>query len=497
MTANPTLDERVVLGACLQDRAALELAARQLTPAHFARDSYGVIFATCCELLRRETPVNLYSVGQALHDRGELRQAGGAVQLAVLVDDLQELTRDDTTPALVGHAVGRVVEAFEKRRMTAFLRAAEARVKSNGVSLNTLRGELRRDLDELLGTVDASADRSIGAEDFHSDPPRLEWDIERVRVRGDHGWTGGAPKAMKGLVSLEEARACSTGTAFLGHFTTHKQRVLYVSEEDRQTRLHRRWNETVTGRPPKEIPGSTDLRFLIKAGVRLDDQEGIDILRRHLERHRPGIVILEHFDRLHCKSENKAEDVRPLLRTLDDLHREFGCVFRVQKHHRKEAQGQSKRKGEMLAGSVAQHGWGESSVYLTLVRRGLSIVEVEAKDGDTAGRFLVEYQQGRLVYAGEATAEAAASRREQRRGRVLEAVEQRPGATVEELATSLVVSVKTVRRYLKELEGCGEVVGQQEGSKHPLRFWPKSTGAQAPEGGQLSFCPRSGTAVHP
>jgi hypothetical protein len=45
-------------------------------------------------------------------------------------------------------------------------------------------------------------DQSIGAEAFLELPPSLEWDIERVRITGDHGWTGGAPKSMKGLVSL-------------------------------------------------------------------------------------------------------------------------------------------------------------------------------------------------------------------------------------------------------------------------------------------------------
>ncbi len=295
------------------------------------------------------------------------------------------------------------------------------------------------------------------------------------------------------MLSLEEARACATGTLFLGHFPTQKQRVLYVSEEDRQDRLHRRYHAAVKGRPPDEVPGPEALRFLIKAGVRLDLESGRQLLRRHIELHRPDVVFLEHFDRLHAVNPNKPEEIKPLLNFLDDLHREFGCVFRVQKHNRKEAAGQSRRKGEMLAGTIAQHGWGESSIYLTLVRRGIALVEVEAKDGDTAARFRVQYQDGRMVYGGEANSGDRMGRSGANQGRVLRAVADQPGASVEELAKAVDMSDKTIRRHLKRLEEAGEVVGHQESSKQPRRYWPNSAEAQENMLGQQPDCPSDRT----
>ncbi|MFI5341060.1 MAG: hypothetical protein ACHQ7N_14640 [Candidatus Methylomirabilales bacterium] len=84
----------------------------------------------------------------------------------------------------------------------------------------------------------------------------------------------------------------------------------------------------------------------------------------------------------------------------------------------------------------------------------------------------------------EAAAEGKATRREQAIARVLVAVQHHPGAAVLELADTLKVCDKTVRRHLKALERSGDVVGQQESSKHPRRFWPKPAEGQGAVAGQ-------------
>jgi uncharacterized membrane protein len=226
----------------------------------------------------------------------------------------------------------------------------------------------------------------------------------------------------------------------------------------------------VKDRPAGEVPTSNDLRFLVKRGVRLDTPEGRHILRQHIARFQPGVVILEHFGKLHAKAEKDEDQVKPLLDVLDDMQREYGCAFRVQKHNRKEAQGQSKRKGEMLAGSIALFGWGESSVYLTLVKKGEAILHTEAKDGDTAPAFVVRYHKGRLVYAGEASPSGKA---EQNRQAVLEAITEHPGGIREELRQGLSMSDSGLRRILADLVKSGKVNGAKSEKYHdPLRYWP-------------------------
>lgn len=338
-------------------------------------------------------------------------------------------------------------------------------------------------------------DLTIGADAFLAAPPPLTWDVESVRVQGDHGWTGGAPKSMKGLISLEEARAQATGTLFLNKFSTRRARVLYASEEDRRERLHRRYHAMLAGRVPEETPGPDDLRFLIKAGVRLDTKAGVKILRDAIARHRSEVVILEHFDKLHAKDPNKPEQMKPLLDALDRIHQDLGCVFRVQKHNKKTQPGQGKRTGEMLAGTIALFGWGESSMYLTLLRKGLAMVECEAKDGDTAGRFLVQYEAGRLVYAGDVGASHhQTALRDQNRTKVLDAVLGTPGITVADVVGIVKkdgkgMSEKTIRGHLESLETEGKLL-RRKGSFHsPDTFWPKSAENNSEEPGSMALFP--------
>lgn len=452
-----------VVGACLLDRTALEKAAAIVTPRDFYLERHRLIFEVILALRRAEIVPDLVTVTDELRKRGHLQAVGGPAVLADL------LLAVPTAANVTSHAG--IVKDYARRRTLVenCLRAAErASVNGHGPAedLEAIIGELEGAL-LTIAEVPQVQDQTRGVDAFLSSPPELAWDVERVRLQGDHGWTGGAPKAMKGLLSLEEARACATGTPFLGHFPARKATVLYVSEEDRIERLHRRVHAMLAGRPPEEIPGPEDLRFLIKAGVRLDTPDGIGILRAALERRRPEIVFLEHFDKLHSRDSNKAPEVKPLLDELDKLHVAFGCTFRVQKHHRKEAAGQSRRPGEMLSGSVALFGWGESSVYLTLVRKGVAKVEVEAKDGDTVGRFLVEYQDGRIVYGGEVKTD----RKEQARALALEFLEQSPGATTEAVAEALKVSPRTAKTRLYELEKARLVEGKQEHSKAPKHWW--------------------------
>lgn len=380
--------------------------------------------------------------------------------------------RNDTLTSLAGSMRRRGLDAEEifaallkvnERRCRPPLPEGEVQEIATSVSRYEPADDATKDASPVI-------DATVGVDAFLLAPPILEMDVEGLRVRGDHGWTVAAPKAMKGLVSLEEARACSTGTPCFGHFATRKSRVLYVSEEDRRERLHRRVHAMLAGRPQEEIPGAEDLRFLVKAGVRLDTKQGREILCAHLARWKPDLVFLEHFDKLHSRDANKAADVKPLLDVLDQLHAEFRCTFRIQKHTRKEAAGQSRRKGEMIAGTVAQFGWGESNVYLTLLKRGLAQVETEAKDGDTAPRFLVKYDAGRLVYAGD----VQVNRREEMRQKALEAIESNPGMSTADVAKALGVTDRTAGTHLRALEAEELVVGKQDSSRQPKYWWLKS-----------------------
>ncbi len=464
-----------LLGTILQPQFSLDLeyAARALRPEHFYDAANRTIFSACLELRAQGTPADPRSLRVLLDERhllAALDTKGGSEYLLRLVDGV-------ATGAQIPYYCRVIRKKAKARRAIDIVSRFTAQAGANGCNLDVLYSRLLDELEELHAAGDGpseAGDLTCGADAFLGDPPPLQWDVASVRVQGDHGWTGGAPKSMKGYISLEEARANATGTLFLGRFSARKCRVLYVSEEDRPARLHRRFHALVSGRPTEEIPGPDALRFLIKTGVRLDTAEGTALLRDHLVRWHPDVVFLEHFDKLHSKNPSKAEEVKPLLDMLDELHRDHHCVFRVQKHFRKQQAGQGKRTGEMLAGAQGLFGWGESSIYVTLIKRGLAQVECDAKDGDVANRFLVRYEAGKLVYAGEVQAD----RLDGQRQAVLEFLEASPGATRDEVAAAVKVSGRTAGTYLRGMEKDGLVVGKSLVSKQPKQWWVKGAETQ-------------------
>ncbi|MFH0811121.1 MAG: replicative DNA helicase [Pseudomonadota bacterium] len=90
--------EQSVLGACLIGPEAMAQVADVIRPQDFYRTDHGLIFAAMLDLFDRHIPVDLVSVSDTLHQRGEMEQAGGSAYLARLCDAVP------TMAGLVYHA---------------------------------------------------------------------------------------------------------------------------------------------------------------------------------------------------------------------------------------------------------------------------------------------------------------------------------------------------------------------------------------------------------
>ncbi len=75
-----------VLGAVLQDPAALLKALEVLRPADFYKEAHRKIFSGCIDLFDRNEPVDLVTLANELMRRKQLEEVGGASTLSALVD---------------------------------------------------------------------------------------------------------------------------------------------------------------------------------------------------------------------------------------------------------------------------------------------------------------------------------------------------------------------------------------------------------------------------
>jgi len=84
--------ERSVLGAILLDNHALNMAVEKLKPEDFFLDQHRRIFNLMIELGESQQAIDLVTLSDLLHRKGELESAGGNAYLAQLVDGVPRIS---------------------------------------------------------------------------------------------------------------------------------------------------------------------------------------------------------------------------------------------------------------------------------------------------------------------------------------------------------------------------------------------------------------------
>ncbi len=452
-----------------------------MRPSAFFFDAHARIFVVIAELARRGLPVTLETTYAELRDCEAHLDVGGAEYLTRLVDETP-------TVAVLAYMIPRLLEAEAKRSYLHFFQRAIQRIHENGIGAAALQHQWRRDLEDLgffspIATAQGCAEDS--ADFLAGDVPEVAWRVERIWPVGSSGFIAGPEKGGKGWLGIELATALTTGTAFLGKFPTTPCRVLWCEEEDSRIRMKRRFLRLLHGQE-RPHPEAGWLFLSVRRGVNLVTEHGLSLLRGEIESHKPAVVFLVNLREMVPGRDLLKEEDSGLVRdTLRGLVRDFGCDFMILHHFRKAQKGQDKRGTQMLSGSGVWGAWAETWLFVDPQDHDAKTVLATAgcKDAEGVGRFLVtraDTEDGRGVTLVYSDVEGAPARRRARTGgRILISLKEHPGLSVDDLVSQLNLSDKTVRGYLKAMEESGEVLGNQETSKHPRRYWPKPAETQS------------------
>lgn len=234
---------------------------------------------------------------------------------------------------------------------------------------------------------------------------RPVWLVEGVLTEGATGFIAGEPKTWKSWVGYDLALSVSTGADFLGLFrVANPGPVLYIQEEDPppvlKTRGAKIWAGKVVDKfelssdggiywlpPTQEATFDPDVAAYIQQGVTISDdawqmwidetlEEGMEIEGKK----EPYRLII--IDTLMMTAgdvdENRAQEMTTkIFRPLKVLARKHNVALIVIHHLNKS---DKQRMGQRMLGSVANHAWGEDSLYLTHTgRRGIIKMEFESK----------------------------------------------------------------------------------------------------------------------
>lgn len=269
-----------------------------------------------------------------------------------------------------------------------------------------------------------------------ADPvPHRRWLVESLWARAGVGIVGGAPKCCKSWLALDLALSVASDTPCLGRFAVHDpgSALVYMAEDapaDVKQRLlglcQRR------GLHLENLP----LGVVTAPSLRLDlDRDRLRI-DRTLREHRPRVVLLDPFVRLHRIDENSAAEVSAVLAFLREMQREHDVAIIVVHHARKAAGGGA---GQALRGSSDFHAWTDSALYVRRHAEHLTVT-AEHRSAPAPDAFHVTLDDGPsgtgLVLIDAET--RASSPTQELRARLLAHLDATPqGASRDELRAAL------------------------------------------------------------
>jgi RecA-family ATPase len=210
----------------------------------------------------------------------------------------------------------------------------------------------------------------VRAAELQRAPPEHRWLVEALWAEQGVGFIGGSPKSLKSWIGLDLAVAVASSTPCLGHFRVHRpgSTLVYLAE-DRLDAVRERLEALAAARDLRLA--SLEVFVITTAAVRLDLDEHCRRLETTLAAHRPRLLVLDPFVRLHRADENSSQDVAAILATLRELQRRYEVAIAIVHHTRKHAA--SRQMGQALRGSGDFHAWADSALYVSHEQAGMRL----------------------------------------------------------------------------------------------------------------------------
>lgn len=229
---------------------------------------------------------------------------------------------------------------------------------------------------------------------------RPVWLIEGVLTEGACGFIAGEPKTWKSWVGYDMALSVATGAEFLGAFrVANPGPVLYIQEEDPLPVLKTRGAKIYSGKatdrleldsdggifwlpPTLEDTFDPDINAYVQQGVTLshdDWQMWLDeTLEEQMDKEPYRLMLIDTLMMTAGEvDENRAQEMTTkIFRPVKLLSRKHNVAIVVVHHLGKSDRA---RMGQRMLGSVANHAWGEDSLYLSRAAKGSIRMELESK----------------------------------------------------------------------------------------------------------------------
>ena len=202
------------------------------------------------------------------------------------------------------------------------------------------------------------------------------WLIEGLWLKEAVGIIGGEPKSYKTFVALHLAAAVASGVPCFGKFAVHDiGRALVFCGEDSLPSVRARLEAISILAATSFV--RLNVHVITAPSFRLDLEKDREMLNKTIAFHKPKLLVLDPFVRLHRIDENKSGEVAPLLSHLRELQRVHNLAIALV-HHAKKG-GKKMRGGQSLRGSSEFHAWGDTNLYPRRVSSRSEEIELEVE----------------------------------------------------------------------------------------------------------------------
>ena len=287
--------------------------------------------------------------------------------------------------------------------------------------------------------------------------------VDGVLDQGTGAILAGPAGVGKTWIALDLIRAVASGTPWLDRFPTNAGPVLVIDEESSLWGVQDRLRMLEAGR---ELGSDLPVTFSIGQGIRLDTQDGTTRLEALVQKHRPVLIVIDSFTRIHALTENSAGEMATLFRIATALMTAHGCCILFVDHVRKK--GLVDAPDEVLRGSSEKRAWPSTVLFAAVGEPGqVTITHSKARYHEPQAPFSVaiavdaELGSARVRHGGAIASSAITKSND-----ILEAIQAvkaqlgADGADATAVGAWLDCHPDTVRRHVQKLERAGLVMAR-------------------------------------